>query len=287
MKKTFSDMKVEIQKLQVKLNTINTEKENWFAKRNEYSQQIRAEIAKIKESTKNRNMLTYAVHEEKKKRDELNNVITEKMKEAKAVQKQQKGTEQIERKFTNPEELKRQIIGLEKKIETEGFSFDKEKQIMKTINTLRKQYEEAKKRAQEKGKVRDLTKDIWTLKKQANEKHYAVQETAKESQKQHETLIAESRKIVELRKAEKEAHQKFMELKKQFNDMNRQLRTAIGEIKEAKNVIEEQWHKKQKHAEEEKDKKLAEKVKTVEEKLKSGGKVKLTMEDLIVFQGMK
>lgn len=290
-KKSFGDVKAQIQEIRNKLNAINTEKEQWFAKRNDFSQQIKAEIGKIKESAKSRDTLTSSVQEVKKRRDELNKQIAEKIKQAKIMQGSVQNNVEKEsstKPYVNAEEVRRQIAGMEKKIETEGLTFEKEKELMKKIKSMKKQYEEAKKMNESWGKSRELSKEISTLKKEANEKHQAIQETAKESQKQHETLVTESRKIDELRKAEKQAHEKFMELKSQFNELNSQLKALLPEMKEAHEAREADWQRKQKHSEEQKQRTLAEKAKSVEEKLKAGGKKnKLTMEDLLAFQGMK
>lgn len=290
-KKSFGDVKAQIQDIKNKLNTINTEKEQWFAKRNDFSQQIKAEIGKIKESAKSRDTLTSSVQEVKKRRDELNKQIAEKIKVAKTLQGSAQKTEEKEsssKPYVNAEELRRQIAGMEKKIETEGLTFEKEKEMMKKIKSMKKQYEEARKVSESWGKSRELSKEISTLKKEANEKHQAIQETARESQKQHETLVTESKKIDELRKGEKEAHEKFMELKSQFNELNSQLKALLPEMKEAHDVREAEWQSKKKHSEEQTKRTLAERARSVEEKLKSGGKKnKLTMEDLLAYQGMK
>ncbi len=271
-----------VQELKAKLNAINEEKEKWFAKRLEVGHQIKAEIQKIKASLEKRNALSAAVQQEKKKRDELNKIISEKVKEAKSLQGDKK------EEARHPEELRKQIAGLEKRIETEGLSFDKEKQLMKTINTLRKQYAAAMKVEESWAKSRGVSKEISDLKKQANEAHKVVQESAKESQVKHEALISESKKIDELKKVEKEAHDKFMELKKQFNETSGQLKMLLPELREMRETKKKQRFEQERASEEQNKKTIAEKVRSVEEKLKSRGKkVKLTMEDLLAFQGMK
>ncbi len=277
-----SELQAQAQELRNKLSALTEEKERWFAKRKEYSEQIKHEIQKIKESLKERNELSSKVHQEKKKRDELNKVISEKIKEAKSLHPEEKTERRI-----NPHELKRQINALEKKIETEGLSFDKEKQLMKTINTLKKQYKAAQDEEKKWGAMKGISKEITEMKKEANETHKTLQETAKESQKRHEALIAESKKIDELKKMEKEAFDKGMELKKQCADTHGQLQMILPEIKQIREAQRAEHEQKQKFYEEQKNKTLQEKARIVEEKLKSGKKVKLTMEDLLAYQGMK
>lgn len=280
-----SSPKHSVQDLRSQLESLTAEKEKWFQLRQEYGQQIRSEIERIKGSMKQRNELTAAVQEEKKKRDELNKTISEKIKVVKDIKppEKEKGTDA----FRNPDELRRQIVGMEKKIETEGLSFDKEKQLMKQINSLRKQYDEAKKKQEEYFKSRGLSKEIIDLKKQANEVHKHVQEQAKESQKQHEVVVAESKKITDLKKKEKEAMEKFLDLKKQCNELFAVLKQEQAVYAEHKKVKHKEYEHREKSRKEHEKKTLQEKVRSVEEKIKKGGKVKLTMEDLIAFQGLK
>jgi len=113
-----ADIHDSIKDLKVKLNTINEEKEKWFAKRLEVGNQIKAEIQKIKDSLEKRNALSATVQQEKKKRDELNKIISEKVKEAKSIQVEHKEEPRVERRV-HPEEIRKQIAGLEKKIETD------------------------------------------------------------------------------------------------------------------------------------------------------------------------
>jgi uncharacterized coiled-coil DUF342 family protein len=273
----------QAQELRTKLNALNDEKEAWFGKKKDYSEQIKQEIQKIKESLKERNELSSIVKEDKKKRDELNKIISEKIKEAKSMQQPAEQTE----KRLNPHEIKRQINLMEKKIETEGLSFDKEKQIMKAINKLKKHYQEALAEEQKYGAARGLSKEISDMKKEANETHKGLQEKAKESQKHHETLIAESKKIDDLKKLEKEAFDKGMELKKQCTEIHEQLKKLLPELQEIKETKRHEYEQRQKAFEEQKNKTLQEKAKSVEEKLKSGKKIVLTMEDLLAYQGVK
>lgn len=282
MEKDNTQLQAQIAELRAQLRALNEEKERWFAKRKEYAEQIKQEILNVKESLKERNELSSKVQEEKKKRDELNKVISEKIKEVQSFH-----TGDKKEKAVSSHELKRRINSLEKKIETEGLSFDKEKQLMKTINSLKKQYCEAVEEEKKKGVVRGISQEISQMKKEANEVHKVVQEHAKESQKKHEALVTESKKIDEFKKLEKEALERGMELKKQCADMHSKLQMLMPELRHVKEIQRIGHEQKQRLYEEQKNKSLQEKAKSVEEKLKSGKKVTLTMEDLLAFQGAK
>lgn len=280
----MQENKTAFHDLRKQLDNLTAEKERWFQLRQEYGKQIRAEIDKVKDSMKQRDELTAAVQEEKKKRDELNKVISEKIKVVKEIKPDE--NEKIIVQWRNPEELKRQIVGMEKKIETEGLSFDKEKQLMKQINSLKKHYEEAKKKQDEYFKSRGLSKEIFDLKREANDVHKQVQEQAKGSQKQHEVVVAVSKKIIDLRKKEKEAIEKFFELKKQCSEIFGILEQERNLYAAHRKTKQRQYEQKEKSRKDFEKKTLREKAKTLEEKIKKGGKVKLTMEDLLVFQEM-
>ncbi len=279
-KQDNSQLYSNMHELQTKFKLLNEEKEQWFAKRKEYSGQIKKELIKIKEFKKERNELSSKVQEEKKKRDELNKVVFEKIKEAKSLDLEDK------KERVSSYELKRRINALEKKIETEGLSFDKEKQLMKTINAIKKQYLYALEEEKKRNTIKGISQEISEMKKQADDVHKSVQESAKESQKWHETIITDYKQIDELKALEKEAFDKGMSLKKQCAEIQNQLQTLIQKIKHIKDVRRAEYEQKQKSIDEHKNKTLQEKAKSVEEKLKSGKKITLTMEDLLAFQGM-
>ncbi len=281
---SHSELKKEVHEIKEKLNQLHTEKENWFKRREEFSQQIKQDIQRIKGALQERDKLSSTVREEKKKRDELNKAITEKIMAVEQISPASQKGDKSERRIS-ADELRRQIQLLEKRVETEGLSFEKEKEIMKRINCLRKQYEEANRGHEEREKTRELSIEIVNLKKKSNEVHMEMQQNAKESQKKHEEMVTESKRIDELKKREKEAHEKFLELKKQFNCLNSQLKQLLPELDKFREGQKRAYFQKQKHFVEQKQKSMEDKARSIEEKLKSGKK--LTMKDLIVFQGVK
>ena len=72
-------------------------------------------------------------------------------------------------------------------------SFEKEKEIMKQIKTIKKKYNEVKVISTVFEQIQKLSKEIDTLKKQADETHKKVQSRAKESQEKHEHIIENSK----------------------------------------------------------------------------------------------
>jgi uncharacterized coiled-coil DUF342 family protein len=273
--------KEQIQDLKKKLDELNAEKEKWFSQRESYSKQIKTDIGKIKSSATTRNTLTTSVKEQKTKRRELNQKITEKIKQVKELQEKQKGNTEKRERGMSPEILKKRMAGLEKRIETEGLTFEKE------IKGLKKQYDAAKKEQGNWGTIKQLSKEISELKKEADSAHKKVQQKASTSQEEHETLIKTSRNIDDLKKKEREAHTKFIELKKEFTLYNDQLKALLPEVKRDQHKKEQKNKQKKAKKKAENKKTLQEKAEIVEEKIKSGKRVKLTMDDLLAFQAKK
>ncbi len=282
------NLQEQILELKKKLNAINEEKERWFAKRGQFSKEFKDEIAKVKESIKSRDQLSASVQEQKRKRSDLNKALLEKFQVAKTLKEEQKVLEKKQERKIPIGALKQRMVFLEKRIETEALPFEKEKELMKQIKDLKKQYDEGQKEEESWQKIRTLSQEIKELKKQADTVHKGVQEIAGASQEKHETLVVTSRKIDDLKKQEREAHEKFIELKKQFGEVNVQLKALLPELKiQQKSKSTEQKNRWQ-QTEEQKQKAVELRAQKVEEKIKQGGKrVKLTMEDLLAFQGVK
>jgi len=122
-----SQIKSQISELRSKLNTLNDKKEGVFKEKDKYSEQIIGLISQIKELKKERDAFTRKVKELKKEREENN----EKIKKFSAVLKEQfEARDNIKDKSDtriDPDKVRREIDSLEFKIETEGLSFEKEK----------------------------------------------------------------------------------------------------------------------------------------------------------------
>jgi len=141
----LNEIKREVTALKTELNQTDDKKESWFKKKEEISTEIRNIIKNIREDKEKRNSLTKKVKEEKEKRGKLNKEAKDRISELKELTEEKK---KISRKFDikdDPSKIKEQIEKLEFKIETEGISFEKEKQLMAVIKDLKKKFKEAEK----------------------------------------------------------------------------------------------------------------------------------------------
>jgi uncharacterized coiled-coil DUF342 family protein len=281
----LEQVKKELNELRSTLNNLNDKKEAAWKKKEEVSKKIVQSITTLKIAKKERDSFTKQVKDAKEKRKELNTTISQKVTEIKKLQ-DKKGVsipKDKRNKPLNAEQLKRDIEKLEYTIETGGVTFDKEKKMMKEIKEKKKQYEELKKISAGFEGSQGLSKEIDTLRKEADAIHKKVQSHAGTSQEKHESLITTSKEIDVLRSTEKELNKVFDEAKLEFQVVNEKLKQKLLELatfqKEA-GVQQETVKKAKKQYE---GKLLKQKEQQVEEKIAKGHK--LTTEDIIAMQG--
>ena len=278
-----NELNNEIRQLRSSLNKINDQKEAFFRKKEELNKEISDLIGEIKSSRSERNQLTTSVKESKVKRRELNSEIKKKIDEIKKLNKEKTEIARKHKIEEDPAQIKAEIEKLNSRIETEVMSFDKEKAVMKQINSLKKKYGEASKISDVWGNVHELSKEIDKLKEKADERHRRVQTRARTSQEKHEIMIEASRNIDDLKKKEEEYYAKFIEKKKEFTEINTKLKEKLEQITQLNTKFSEQKTEIKKEKESKQNKKLGDLKKQVEEKFKKGEK--LTTEDLIILQG--
>src|SRR3989338_7377001 len=125
------DLKAEITKIRSELNDLDAQKESWFEKKKRISKDIVALITEITEFKKKRDELTNQVKELKKERDAKNTVVKEISTQMKKLDSDKEEFSKKHKLDFDPMKIKAQIEMLERKIETEGVSFNKEKVMMK------------------------------------------------------------------------------------------------------------------------------------------------------------
>ncbi|MBI4016440.1 MAG: hypothetical protein HY363_01980 [Candidatus Aenigmarchaeota archaeon] len=230
-----------------------------------------------------RNAFTANVKEKKEIRHKLNEEIRQKIERIKEFNEKKTDAEHKLGFKENPAAIKRQINILETTIETEAISFEKEKELMRKINDLKKKYVQAEAGSQVWQEAHALSKEIDALKEQADTFHREIQSLAQQSQQKHEIILENSKKIDELKTKEDALKKTITELQTQLNSVSESLQTelkALGDITEQQQEITKKEKQLLKEAEQ---KKLNEKKKEIEDKLKKGEK--LTTQDLLVLQG--
>lgn len=266
-----------------RLREFNAQKESLFSQRNAVSQKIRALIGQIKTKKSERNLLTDSVKAQKDDRAKLSKEIRDKIDVIKALKEKlpKPAPSQVHKgPRESPGRIRAQIEELNRKIETEAPSFEKEQKFMKMIKELKRQLDETEKRDEGSSEVRALSKEIDALKVKADSAHDEVQEKARQSQTLHEQILAWSKEVDELKKQEESLQSQFLTAKKEHDE----LAIKLGEMhaeREHKARDNQQRQEVQEQARQKK--RLSQRIEEVQEKIKKGEK--LTTEDLIVLQG--
>ena len=118
----FEELKKEVNGLRAELNQLNEQKEKWFEKKEKAKKEISEVIKQVRGFRGRRDSLTKQVRELKQKRAGLHAAIKTRVSELnKARENSPKNV-----KTANPHAITRQIEAMERKIETEAISFEKE-----------------------------------------------------------------------------------------------------------------------------------------------------------------
>jgi len=263
------------------LNRNDNEKGGWFRKKEDLSKNIRKKINGIKEDKDKRDSLTKKVRELKEKRRNFNEESKRNISELVILKDEVKSLSK-KSKVKDPQNIRCDIDKLEVKLETEVMPFENEKQLSKKLKHLKKSMSEASEIIHNIDKIKKLNSSIYELRKTNNETHNKIQKLAKESQNIHEWILKNSKEIYELKIKEKEAIKNYFKFKKEFKNINDDLKQKLASM----SGIREKINKFK--LEEEEKRKLNETVlikskeQELEEKIK-GGK-KLTTDDFLAFQ---
>lgn len=274
--------KMDVSGLKAKLDELNKSKEEWFSKKEELKQKIAEMISEAKSLRSNKEDFTNKVEELKKGRDQFNAEVQDLVKKIKDLnkQKQDKFAKLGER--ASPDMIKRQIEKLESDLETQAVSFDKEKKIMKQINSLKKKLSSSEEASTMLSESDDVSKKINEAKAKADEFHQKLKDYVKDHKADFKKFTRLSRDINKMKKVQEEAFAKFIDFKQEFVEANRILKDKLGDVKEKKKEQKKKKEEKIKARQDMEEEMINEKAKEVDEKLKR--KKVLTTEDLIAFQ---
>ena len=275
--KKIKDLRIEISILKNKLNELNKEKEKWFSKKENLKDEIKELVKQIKNIKNISDTTTKGINDYRKERDNYNDKVRQLVKEIKKLNEEKK---EIFSKLNvkDPVKIKKDIDRLEESIEIEAFSFDKEKEIMKKIKSLKKIYQESSQATELLDKIDEISEDIEETRKKAHDIHEKFIDSLKGNKETFNSFMELSKKISNLKREQEEAFENFINFKKEFSTINNIIKEKILEL----NVIQNKLDDDRK---EEKVKIYERQKSIVEEKLRS--KKKLTTEDLIVFQEEK
>lgn len=274
----IAELLSELKVLSSKCAPLREKKEHILKERDAIGEEAKKLIAEIKPLRDQRNALTAEVKAAKEKRSEITGTIKEKIGEFKNVA----GETPV--RGENPGRIKHEIDRLEFKIETEGLTFEKEKQLMKVIHEMRKKYKDALAALVAVHKARQTSGAIDTFKHQADEVHGTIQIKAKESQEKHEKILSLSKKIDEMKKKYNELTTQLDAVRKELSETSAPWKGKQAEVDKLRLEIGEVIKENRERSVNSQKKLLEDKQREVQLKLKNGEK--LTTEDIIVLQSL-
>jgi len=283
--KKLDEINHAVSELRSRLNELNQQKEVWFEKKEAVSSQIRELISRVKTNRSQRNALTDKVRQAKTERERLHAVIKGKAGTVKTLNEQKQGLLKKHDAPGNPAYIRDEIDRLEHYLETNVISFEKEKELMKKINALKKRFAESSENAALWAQIGGASRELSSLRRETEKAHRDVQQHAQESQKLHESVVLDSREIDRLREEEKGYYQKFMEFKKQFTEVSVQLKERLQEMDRMHRQLDSFRAARRKSKEQKEADLIGGKVREIEAKIRRGEK--LTTEDLLAFQTQK
>jgi uncharacterized coiled-coil DUF342 family protein len=279
----FETKRKEISEFRSKLNELGEQKEKAFSEKSRYSREIKELIHKVKELKGKRNSLTTVVKEDKDKKNTLTEQIDKKIEEVKKLRAE---VDDVKKKYKlegDPFMIKKEMARLERVIETEAISFDKEQKFMKRIKELKRKLDDFSVVSDVWKKIKTLSDEIDKLKDERENYHGQVQDNARKSQHEHEQMIELSRKIDELKVKEDEANKVFMEYKEKFGEANKQLKERLPDLNVLRDELDKHNIKVKKEKQQKERLTIREKREIASRKLKSGEK--LSTEDFLALQG--
>ena len=262
---------------------LHAEKEKLFSEKKSYSDKIRAAIAQSKAAFAQRNEHTQHVKELKKSRELYHSVVQEKAKSISRDEPTHPVTSTGTR--VSPARLLQEMEALERKIEQDALSFDKETKIMKLIKEKKKQYK-ALKAAQDKlDQQRQVVAGLQEARHQADEAHTNVQSVAAQSQQAHEQFLALNKDIRQLKTASDAVYALFLNKKKEFVALEKLLNEKLTTLSQLDHQASHQRENIAHQHHVQTVQHLQSKREEILTKLKSGKK--LSTEDILIMHDVK
>lgn len=282
-REALRELEQQFQNAKGVLLALGKEKEDAFNQMREYSTKLKSLNQQLDSLKGERDELSKKVRSAKAERSTLNQKVKDSSKLLKSARESsgyspRESRGRYQKKEKNAGQLRKEIDALEVKLETEAMAFSKEKEIKKTIKTLKSELSKKQELEKTTALAKDAGKDFHTIRKAAEESHKQVQEFADASQEKHQAMQEVLTQIKEQRKLRDPKGKEYAAKKGEWTKQKAVVDELAQEIKAIKDDLGMQSQKEMKVQ-------AKEKAKVAEEKLKSGGK--LTTEDILAMQGMK
>ncbi|MBI5391602.1 hypothetical protein HZB00_01230 [Candidatus Woesearchaeota archaeon] len=275
----YRKLQQEVSSFKAKAREISEKKEFWFQKKESLKKDLKDLIQKIKEIKTANDAKNGEIAQLKSQRYQQNSEVKSLIKKVKKLNQEKADVLKRFNGRIEPNKIHERINALEKQVEIET-SYDREKKLMGEIKRLKKVYEESSEASKVIGDAQQISKEITESKKKADEFHLRVREMTKDSN--YTVFMHMSRQITELKRAQEEAFQIFIEHKNEYVKIQQSLNERLQAMDQLKQIVQKDRELVKLEQDQRKQEILAKKTKEVEEKIKN--KKKLTTEDLLAFQ---
>ena len=271
LKGGIRNLRHDISAIRDSLGSLSRKKEGCYRAKEDFSRKIGELIARIKELRSKRDSITKQVKEKKEDRDRLNAAAKAGSESLKRLVSEKQDMMKKLHIRVSPSDIAKELERLEFRLETEGYTFEREKSEMKKINVLKSQLSSSKEVGGILKAIGAKRGNVGESRSHANKIHSEIKSMSSEGQKLHEEILKLSGEIDSLRPKRDDTAKKWIELKDEIRKLNLQFREKLGAWEHAKAEMDRSDMQKIKSKEAE-----------AEEKIRKGGK--LTTEDLLAFQ---
>jgi len=276
----LKQLNIEVSILRRQLDSLNSEKELWFKKKEEMKIEINGFIKNIKGIKAESDKKNIDISSLKKQRDRYNNEVKSLIKNIKKINKEKANVLKKYNIKIDPLKIHEKINDLERKVETE-VDFEKEKKLMEEIRKLKKAFDGSSEIFEIAKKVGELETKIKESRKKADEFHKKIREITKDAN--YDSFLNLSSKITVLKKDQEDAFQNFIESKKKYGDISRIFRDKSEKLEMLKLVFSKEKKTSGSIKESNNHTTIEMNSQKVEAKLKSMKRI--TTEDLLKIQG--
>jgi len=263
-------------------NKLNAEAREWAEKRDRFNEQIKTLRAEILELKGKRDKLNEKVKELKQQREKTKTEIQEKIEELRKLNQEFKAfnKKKPSRSFQS---LKKEVEGIEWKIQTTPLSLPEEKELVERIKQLETQLNIHRKLDQLNQKNLELQAKLNALETNRKLYHEKLMETAQKSQEIHKKLLEKIGETKNLKIEADNLHKLFLRTKEKARPIQEEMSAISNQIRQLREQIREEDEKEKKK----KDEALREEFeRQAREKLKRGEKLTWQEFQLLAEKGM-
>jgi uncharacterized coiled-coil DUF342 family protein len=217
-------LRQQIASLGKDLESLNNSKESLYREKISFDNLLSNTIAQANELKGKKKTTDEDIKTKKILRTTLNKELKELSIKIKTMQKT--AATPKTKKRVSPDAAKKQIEAMQYAIETEGLSFEKEKQYMDKINQLKAELSSSNTST---GVPKELRETTFAKKTQADLVHVEIQKLAEESTKGFDQLTAKAKAIIEAKNKRAELQSKLKDIKAQIEAKNQDLAESLSQ----------------------------------------------------------